>query len=327
MIFAITRRSFQALITLLILSLLAFTAVYAIGDPILLLIDAQASSLEQEALRTRLGLDQPMPVQYLYFLQNLMSGDFGRSFVSGEPALRLILERLPATLELAFVALLIATVVGVPLGMIAGLNAGSRFDRVVSVFSVLGFSVPSFWIGIILILVFSVQLGVLPSFGRGDTATLFGIASSLWTFDGWRHILLPATNLALFPMALLIRLARAGASEAVRLDFIKFARAKGVTTRRIIFVHLLKYISISLVTILGMQLGLLIAFAIVTESVFSWPGTGKLIIDAMNSLDRPVIVAYLLIVGCIFVIANTVTDLLYIVLDPRIRSGGGNDPR
>jgi peptide/nickel transport system permease protein len=315
-------RLLQGAGVLFAVSLIAFVGIYAIGDPTVLLIDPQSTQREIDLVRHNLGLDLPMWQQYVLFLKSLALGDFGRSFATHEPAMRMILDRLPATLELAFAAMFLAVVVGIPAGLVAGTHPDSRFDRTVMTASILGFSLPTFWIGLMLILLFAVTLGWLPSFGRGAIGEHFGIHSSLFTLDGLRHILMPAVNLALFPMALVARLARSGARDALRLDFVRFARAKGVSERRIVFVHVLKYIAVPIVTMIGMQFGLLIAFAIVTESVFSWPGTGKLLIEAIGRLDRPVVVAYLLVIVSIFVLLNLVTDLVYIVLDPRVRFDG-----
>jgi len=312
-------RVLQGAGALFVVSLIAFLGIFAIGDPTVLLIDPQSTQREIEHVRRNLGLDQPLWQQYLLFVGNALRGDFGMSFSTHEPAMRLILDRLPATLELAIAAMTLAVAVGVPAGLAAGSRPGSRLDRAIMTASILGFSLPTFWVGLMLILVFAVTLGWLPSFGRGATATWFGVTSSLFTLDGLRHILLPALNLSLFPMAFVARLVRSGTKEALGLDFVKFARSKGLSEARVVFVHMLKYIAIPVVTMIGMQLGLLIAFAIVTESVFSWPGTGKLLIDAIAQLDRPVVVAYLLVTVSIFIVLNLVTDVLYTLLDPRVR--------
>ncbi len=319
----ISGRILQGFGVLVAVSLIAFIGIYAIGDPTSLLVDPQSTQQDVEQVRRNLGLDQPMWRQYATFVESLARGDFGRSFATHEPAMRMILDRLPATLELAFAAIVLAIVVGVPAGLAAGTRPGSRLDRVVMTVSILGFSLPTFWVGLMLILVFAVNLGWLPSFGRGEVGSWFGLHSSLFTLDGLHHILLPAVNLALFPMALVARLTRSGAREALELDFVRFARAKGVSRRRIVFVHILKYISVPIVTMIGMQLGLLVAFAIVTETVFSWPGTGKLLIESIGRLDRPVVVAYLLVIVSIFVLLNLLTDLAYLLLDPRVRFDAG----
>jgi peptide/nickel transport system permease protein len=257
----------------------------------------------------KLGLDRPLHEQYLHFLANAARGDLGNSFVHGEPALKLILDRMPATLELAFAAFLLAVIVGIPLGMYAGLKPESPASRAIMTGSILGFSLPTFWVGLMLIMVFAVMLGWLPSTGRGD----------FMTWDGLRHLALPAINLALFKMALVTRLARAGTREAALQDYVKFARAKGLSPSRVVLVHVLKNILVPVVTVLGLELGGLIAFSVVTETVFAWPGMGKLLIDSIQRLDRPVVVAYLVITVLMFVVINLVVDLLYAALDPRVR--------
>jgi peptide/nickel transport system permease protein len=269
-----------------------------------------------------LGLDKPLYEQYWLFLKGAVTGDLGRSFVFGTPALELILSKMPATIELALFAMLIAIILGIPLGLIAGLKPDSLIGRSIMAFSIVGFSLPTFWVGLVLIMFFAVQLGWLPSNGRGDTALLFGVPVSFLTIDGLSHLFMPALNLALFKLSLLIRLTRAQVREAVLQDYVKFARAKGLGPRRVIGVHVLKNIMIPIVTVIGLEFGSVIAFAIVTESIFAWPGTGKLLIDSINQLDRPVIVAYLMVIVTLFVFINFAVDLLYSWLDPRVRLGG-----
>ena len=253
------------------------------------------------------------------FLLGALHGDFGKSFVFSQPALQVILERMPATLELAFCAVLLAVSVGIPLGLYAGLRPRSLSAKATMAVSILGFSLPSFWVGLLLIMVFGVQLGWLPSSGRGATRELFGIQWSFLTVDGLTHLILPACNLALFKISLVMRLVRAGVREVLPQEYVKFARAKGLTERRVIFVHVLKNIMIPVVTVIGLEFGSTIAFSVVTESIFAWPGMGKLIIDSVNVLDRPMIVAYLILIVVLFVTINLVVDLLYTVLDPRVR--------
>jgi len=301
------------------MSLLVFVGVYAVGNPIDILINPQADQEDRERAIAALGLDKTLPMQYLSFLSGVVHGDLGRSFVHATSALGLILERMPATLELAFAAMLIAIVIGIPLGLWAGLRPNGVAGRTIMAGSILGFSLPTFWVGLMLIMVFSVILGWLPSNGRGPTVDVLGIPVSFLSFEGWRHLLLPATNLALFNVALLIRLTRAGAHEALLQDYVKFARAKGLTNVRVIGVHVLRNILIPIVTVIGLQFGALIAFAIVTESVFARPGMGKLLIDSINLLDRPVIVAYLLVIVTFFIVINLLVDILYSLLDPRVR--------
>ena len=301
------------------MSLLVFVGVYAVGNPIDILINPQADQEDRERAIAALGLDKTLPAQYLSFLGGVVHGDLGRSFVHATSALGLILERMPATLELAFAAMLIAIVIGIPLGLWAGLRPNGVAGRTIMAGSILGFSLPTFWVGLMLIMVFSVILGWLPSNGRGPTVDVLGVPVSFLSVEGWRHLLLPATNLALFNVALLIRLTRSGAHEALLQDYVKFARAKGLTNFRVIGVHVLRNILIPIVTVIGLQFGALIAFAIVTESVFAWPGMGKLLIDSIGVLDRPVIVAYLLVIVTVFIVINLLVDILYSVLDPRIR--------
>ena len=320
MLVFIIRRSLQSVVVLFVMSLLVFVGVYAIGNPIDILINPQADQMDRERAIAALGLDKTLPEQYLAFLAGALRGDLGRSFVHSTPALSLILERMPATLELAMAAMLIAIVLGIPLGLWAGLRPNGFSGRAIMAGSILGFSLPTFWVGLMLIMVFSVMLGWLPSNGRGPTTLLFGlIPVSFLSLDGLRHLAMPATNLALFNLALLIRLTRAGAHEALLQDYVKFARAKGLSNARVIGVHVLRNILIPVVTVIGLQFGALIAFAIVTESVFAWPGMGKLLIDSIGVLDRPVIVAYLLVIVTLFIVINLIVDVLYSALDPRVR--------
>jgi peptide/nickel transport system permease protein len=319
MLVYLLRRLGQCVFVIAAMAVLVFLGVYAIGNPIDILINPEADQIEREAAIARLGLDKPLWEQFLVFLGNALQGDLGRSFVYATDALGLILSKLPATLELAFLALLFAVFIGVPLGMIAGLKPDSVVGKSIMAGSILGFSLPNFWQGMMLILLFAVIFKVLPSGGRGDTVEVFGIAVSFLTLDGLSHMLLPALNLALFKTSLVIRLARAGTREAMLQDYVKFARAKGLRPSRIVLVHVAKNIMIPVVTVLGLELGSMIAFAVVTESVFAWPGMGKLLIDSIQHLDRPVVVAYLMLTVFMFIIINLAVDLLYCVLDPRVR--------
>ena len=319
MLVYVIRRSLQSVVVLVAMSLLVFIGVYAVGNPIDILINPIADQLERERAIAALGLDKPMVEQYTTFVTGALTGDLGKSFVHATPALALILERMPATMELALAAMLIAIVLGIPLGLWAGLRPNSVAGRTIMAGSILGFSLPTFWVGLMLIMVFSVMLGWLPSNGRGPTVDLFGIPVSFLSLEGWRHLVMPATNLALFKLALLVRLTRAGTREALLQDYVKFARAKGLANSRVIGVHVLRNILIPIVTVIGLEFGSVIAFAIVTESVFAWPGMGKLLIDSINLLDRPVIVAYLLVIVTIFILINLVVDLAYSMLDPRVR--------
>jgi peptide/nickel transport system permease protein len=319
MLVFLIRRCMQSVVVLFAMSLLVFVGVYAIGNPIDILINPQADQQDRERAIAALGLDKPLWLQYTSFLHGALTGDLGRSFVHSTSALGLVIERMPATFELALAAMLIAVVLGIPLGLWAGLRPGGAAGRTIMAGSILGFSLPTFWVGLMLIMVFSVILGWLPSNGRGETVDVLGVPVSFLTLDGLRHLAMPATNLALFNIALLIRLTRAGAHEALLQDYVKFARAKGLTNRRVIGVHVLRNILIPIVTVVGLQFGSLIGFAIVTESVFAWPGMGKLLIDSINFLDRPVIVAYLLVIVTLFIVINLLVDLLYSALDPRVR--------
>jgi len=305
----VIRRVLQSLIVVLVMSLVVFVGVHVVGDPVHILISDDMTQAEIDRFIQKLGLDRPLHEQYFHFLTNAVRGDLGNSFVFGEPALKLILQRMPATLELAFAAFLLAIVFGIPLGMYAGLKPEAPASRAIMAGSILGFSLPTFWVGLMLIMVFAVMLGWLPSTGRGDFMTV----------DGLRHLVLPAFNLALFKMALVTRLARAGTREAALQDYVKFARAKGLSPARVVLVHVLKNILVPVVTVLGLELGGLIAFSVVTETVFAWPGMGKLLIDSIQRLDRPVIVAYLVITVLMFVVINLIVDVLYSMLDPRVR--------
>jgi peptide/nickel transport system permease protein len=317
------RRLAQSGFVLGAMALLVFVGVYAVGNPIEMLINPQADEAERLRATIALGLDKPLYVQFLAFLQGAITGDLGRSFVFGIPALELILTKLPATIELAVVAMVFAIALGIPLGLIAGLKPDSVIGKSIMAGSILGFSLPTFWVGLVFIMLFSVSLGWLPSNGRGETVDVFGIPLSVLTLDGWAHLFMPALNLALFKLSLLIRLTRAQTREALMQDYVKFARAKGLKNSRVIGVHVLKNIMIPIVTVIGLEFGSVVAFAIVTESIFAWPGTGKLLIDSINQLDRPVIVAYLLVIATLFVVINFVVDLAYSWLDPRVRLGQG----
>ncbi len=313
------RRFAQAALVIAVMVVLVFFGVNVVGDPIWMLVSQEMDQQAIEQTARALGLDKPIGEQFLYFVKGLFEGDLGRSFVHGEPAIHLILSRMGATMELAIVALLMAILIGLPLGMYAGLYPDRRTSRLIMSGSILGFSLPTFWVGLMLIMLFSVMLGWLPSSGRGEVGTFLGMSSSLFTLNGWEHILLPAFNLALLKVSLMIRLARAGTREAMLMDYIKFARAKGLSNSRIICLHVLKNILIPIVTVLGLEFGSLVAFSVVTETIFSWPGMGKLLLEAIQRLDRPVIVAYVMVVVVLFVAINLIVDVLYSVLDPRVR--------
>ena len=318
----VSRRVLQSVVVLFVMSLIVFSMINLVGDPVDMLVNPESLPDEIERVRRDFGLDQPAYVQYWKFLTGALSGDLGNSFVFGRPALALIVERFPATMELATFALFLAIIIGLPLGIYAGLNPSGWGTRIIMGSSILGISIPTFWLGLMMIIVFSVLLGWLPVSGRGEIGYFLGIKSSIFTLDGLRHLIMPATNLALFKIAMVIRLTRAGTEEVMRLDFIKFARARGLSPGRIVRFHLLPNILIPIITVLAIEFGTLIAFATVTESIFAWPGLGKLVIDAIINLDRPIVVAYLLFVVTLFLILNLVVDIIYAVLDPRVRLGG-----
>ncbi|QFT33199.1 ABC transporter permease [Roseibium porphyridii] len=315
----VIRRLMQAFFVVFLMSVIVFFGVNIVGDPVYMFVSPDADQADIEAAIRRLGLDRPIWEQYFLFLKGAAQGNLGDSFVFGEPALKLILHHMPATLELAFSALFLSIVLGIPLGLFSGLYPDNPVSKGIMAGSILGFSLPTFWVGLMLILLFAVELGWLPSTGRGDTASIFGIQTSLATWDGIRHIFLPALNLSLLKISLAIRLTRAGVREAMGQDYVKYARAKGVSTSRIIFVHVMKNIMIPVVTVMGLEFGSLIGFSVVTETIFAWPGMGKLLIDAILQLDRPVVVAYLMIMVLFFVLINLVVDILYSILDPRVR--------
>jgi peptide/nickel transport system permease protein len=315
----IASRLAQTALLLVVMSVLVFVGVYLIGDPTAMFIGPNLSPDDVARVRREMGLDLPLSEQYWRFVASALHGDLGVSFTHNRPALDVILERLPATFELATVAMALALGLGVPLGLYAGLRPKAPAARAVMGFSVLGFSVPGFWIALMLVVVFAVWLHWLPATGRGATTAVLGIGVSVLSVDGWRHLVLPALTLAVYPLALIVRIVRAGTVENLRLDYVRFARAKGLSGRRIVFVHVLKNIAIPLVTISGLTFGTLLAFAVVTESIFAWPGMGKLLIDAINLVDRPLVVAYILLVVVVFALINLAVDVAYAALDPRVR--------
>ena len=316
----IIQRLLQAFVVMLVISALVFTGVYAVGNPIDVMISPDVTQQIREQTIRAYGFDQPLWQQYLTFLGKLATGDFGRSFVYNMPVLNLIMSRLPATLEITLAAVIGATLLGVPLGMYAGYAPDSFLSKTIMAVSVLGFSVPTFWIGLILIFTFAVSLGVLPAGGRGETVPVLGVEWSFFTLNGLTHMLLPSLNLALFKLALMIRLARAGTREVMLTDTVRFARAAGESEWTILRRHVLRLIAIPLVTVFGLEFSSTLAFAVVTETIFSWPGVGKLIIDSISILDRPVMVAYLMLVALLFIIINLTVDIAYVALDPRLRA-------
>lgn len=317
----IIERILQALAVMLVMSALVFIGVYAIGNPIDVLIGPDVTQQIRLDTIARYGLDRPLWEQYFTFLNRVLHGDFGRSFVFGMPVLELILSRLPATLELTVAAVLGAALIGIPAGIYAGYRPDGAPAKLIMAVSILGFSVPTFWIGLVLIITFAVELQWLPAGGRGETAALFGVHWSFLTGNGLSHLLLPALNLAFFKLALMTRLARAGTREVMMTDTVKFARAAGLSEWTVLCRHVLRLIAIPLVTVFGLEFASTLAFAVVTETIFSWPGIGKLIIDSIQTLDRPVMVAYLMLVAFVFIMINFLVDLSYFALDPRLRKG------
>ena len=308
-------RLFHTFLVLLAISFITFFIMYKAGDPVQLLLPPDATQAQVVQMRHTLGLDGSFLTQYRSFLVQLSHGNLGTSFVYGEPALKVVMERLPATLELAILAMLLSILIGIPLGVIAAVNAGKWKGKAIMLFSLAGISIPVFWIGMVLVLIFSVLFDLLPSSGRGEVY----LFTSALTWDGIRHLIMPVVTLALFQLALIIRLTQSGMREVLTQDYIKFARARGLPEHKVVYGHGLRNALIPLVTVIGLQFGQLIAFTIVTETIFAWPGTGKLIIDSIQNLDRPVVVAYLLVIALIFVVINLTVDLLYTLIDPRMR--------
>jgi peptide/nickel transport system permease protein len=315
----ILRRLAQAVVVMLTVAFIAFMLFQYVGDPVTNLLGQDATPQQRQQLRTDLGLDRPFPVQFAAFVGNALQGEFGLSLRQGRKVSSLIVERFPATLELAFAAALLALVFGIPMGVYAALKRGNFLSQALMTFSLLGVSLPTFLIGILLILVFAVTFKVLPSFGRGDTVALGTWTTGLLTADGWKHLILPAVTLCIFQLTLIMRLVRAEMLEVLRTDYIKFARARGLADRSVYFGHALKNTLVPVITITGLQLGSLIAFAIITETVFQWPGMGLLFIQAVQFADIPVMAAYLCLIALIFVVINLVVDLLYFAVDPRLR--------
>ena len=316
--FVLTRLA-QAVAVVLAVALIAFAMFQFVGDPVASLVAQDATPEQREQLRADLGLGQPVLVQFVRFLGNAVRGEFGLSLRQGRKVSSLIAERFPATLELALAAAALSVVVGIPLGVFTALRRRSPAAQAVMGLSLVGVSLPTFLIGILLILVFAVKLKWFPSFGRGDTVAIGSWTTGLLTLDGWRHLVLPAITLSVFQMALILRLVRAEMLEVLRTDYIKFARARGLSDRVVHFGHALKNTLVPVVTIMGLRLGGLIAFAIITETVFQWPGMGLLFIQAVQFADIPVMAAYLCLISLIFVVINLVVDLLYFVIDPRLR--------
>lgn len=314
----ILRRCVQSVLVLWLMSVIVFAGIYIVGDPTAMMIPDSVTPEMREQMVAALGLDRSAFQQYLDFAGKLVHGSLGRSFVTGLPVGDMIGSRLTATMELAVAAMLIAVVIGLPLGLAAGLYPEQAIGRLITMLSSIGFSLPTFWVGLMLIMVFSVQLGWLPSNGRGPTRELLGLQVSFLSWGGLQYLLLPALNLAIFNAAMIIRLTRSSTREAMLMDYVKFARAKGVRQARLVGVHVLKNILIPIITVIGINFGGIIAFSVVTETIFGWPGMGKLLIDSINALDRPVVLGYLMFVVLMYLLINLVVDLLYSVLDPRI---------
>ena len=317
----ILQRLFQAVIVMVSVAFISFLLFQFVGDPVVFLLGQDATPEQIRELRADLGLDKSFVVQFWNFLANAVQGEFGLSLRQGAKVSRLIAERLPATLELAGIAALLALVLGIPMGVYAALKRGTFLSQVFMTVSLLGVSLPTFLVGILLILLFAVGLGWFPSFGRGDVVQIGWWSSGLLTAKGWHHIVLPAVTLAVFQLTLIMRLVRAEMLEVLRTDYVKFARARGLSNRSIHFGHALKNTLVPVITITGLQLGALIAFAIITETVFQWPGMGLLFIQAVTFADIPVMAAYLCLTALIFVVINLVVDLLYFAVDPRLRVG------
>ncbi len=313
------RRLAQAILVMLSVAFIAFMLFQYVGDPVTNLLGQDATPEQRRQLRSDLGLDQPFPVQFAAFVGNAVQGEFGLSLRQGRRVSALIVERFPATVELACAAALLALVFGIPMGVYAALRRGSFMAQALMTFSLLGVSLPTFLIGILLILVFAVTFKLLPSFGRGDTVAIGAWTTGLLTAEGWRHLILPAVTLSIFQLTLIMRLVRAEMLEVLRTDYIRFARARGLPDHAVYFGHALKNTLVPVITITGLQLGSLIAFAIITETVFQWPGMGLLFIQAVQFADIPVMAAYLCLIALIFVLINLVVDMLYFAVDPRLR--------
>ncbi|WP_431281250.1 ABC transporter permease [Humitalea sp. 24SJ18S-53] len=319
----IVSRVLQAIPVMLVVAFISFAMFAYVGDPIAIMLGQDFTEAQRAALVTDLGLDQPFFMQFLKFVGNAAQGEFGLSYRLGRPVADLIMERAPATLELALVAAFLALAIGVPMGVYTGLYRNSWLSRFFLTFSLIGVSLPTFLIGILLILVFAVWLGWLPSFGRGDVVRLGWWTTGFLTLSGIKALILPAVTLGIFQLTLIMRLVRAEMLEVLRTDYIKFARARGLSNRAINFGHALKNTLVPVITVAGLQLGAIIAFAIVTETVFQWPGMGLLFIQSVGAADIPVMAAYLMLISALFVTINLIVDLLYFAVDPRLRVGGG----
>ena len=320
MISFVLQRLLQSVIVIAVLSLVLFVGIWLIGNPVDALLSSEATEADRLAAIAALGLDKPLWQQYLIFLGHAAQGDWGTSFVYKEPVTSILLQRMPASIELALVAFVIAISISIPAGLYAGLKPEAPFGRAIMAFSLIGVSIPTFWQGMLLIVAFGIAMPILPVGDRGQVATHFGITTSLWTLDGWSHVILPAFSLALLKMSLLIRVARAATVEISHLDFVKFAYAKGVRTRKVVIGHILRNTMVPLITVIGIELGNLLAYGVITETVFSWPGLGKLLINSIKVLDRPMIVAQLAYTALLFIVLNFIVDVLHMTIDPRMKA-------
>lgn len=313
------KRFVQSLVSLFVISLLIFGAMYAIGDPVALLLPRTASMQARENLRHDLGLDLPLPVQYARFIGRVVRGDFGKSFYDGVSVIKLLGERAPATIELAAASLMLAVIIGIPLGILCGARPDALVSRAILGGSILGISMPTFWLGLLFIMLFAVNLNWLPTSDRGETRELFGMQWSLLTLDGWRHMILPAVTLALHHLAMLIRLVRSEIMETLHRPFIRVVRARGVSEAQVVGKHALRNSMILIVTVTGVEFGQLLAFSVITETIFVWPGLGRLLMRSITEQDQPVIIAYLILTGAVFLTINFLVDLTYALIDPRVR--------
>lgn len=319
------RRLFQSLIALFAISVLVFIMMFRVSDPVTMLLPQNASREQREELRRTLGLDRPLAVQYVRYMGQLLRGNLGHSYYSGQPVATLLAEHAPATFELATAAMLISVLVGVPLGMLAGARPRSWTARLSMGGSLFGISIPTFWLGLILMMIFGVWLGWLPSSGRGQTVSVLGVELSFPTLDGLRHLILPALTLSLYNLAMIMRLVRSEMAETLRKPFIRVCRARGLSEAAIVGRHAMRNTLIPVVTVIGLQFGGLLAFSVVTETIFQWPGLGKLLIDSIQA-DRPLVVAYLILTGVVFLGINFAVDLTYALIDPRIRWSSSKGP-
>ena len=314
----IVKRLAQTIVVLFVVAMVVFILTNYIGDPAAALLTEEATYETIQEVREQLGLNDPLPVQFVNFIKDAVRGNFGNSYVYKQPVLQLIGERMPATLELVGITALMTLIIAIPLGVFAGAFPKSRISKLIMTGSILGISLPTFWIGMMLIYIFSVKFGVLPASGRGRTVAALGMQLSIFAPGGWRYLVMPAITLSLAYIATILRLTRTGIRENMKQDYIKFARAKGVPAGSVLFRHALKNALIPVVTVFGINIGKMFAFTTITETIFAWPGMGKLLIDAIYRSDRPIIVAYLMITSVMFVGINFIVDIIYTIIDPRI---------